>query len=94
MGVLGRLAKERAAKLSVDECVNGKNSFKKLCTTAKLLRDEDKADTIILGCAGLSSHQSKLESTIGIPVIDPVQAAVSIAMHSVIRNSYKIQNFP
>ena len=85
MGVTGRFAKERAAKLSVEECATGIKTFEKLCTVSHQLRDEDKADTIILGCAGMASHRSRLESKIGIPVIDPVKAAVSMAMHTVIR---------
>ena len=84
MGVTGRFAKERAANLSVEECATGIKTFEKLCTVSHQLRDEDKADTIILGCAGMASHRSRLESKIGIPVIDPVKAAVSMAMHTVI----------
>ena len=84
MGVMGRFAKERAANLSVEECASGKNTFDKLCTVAQQLRNEDQADAIILGCAGMVSHRSTLESKIGLPVIDPVQAAVSMAIHAVI----------
>ena len=84
MGVTGRFAKERAANLSVEECATGIKTFEKLCTVSHQLRDEDKADTIILGCAGMASHRSRLESKIGIPVIDPVKAAVSMAMHTLI----------
>ena len=88
MGVMGRFAKERAAKLSVEECASGTKTFEKLCTVAQQLRDEDQADTIILGCAGMASYRSSLESRIGLPVIDPVQAAVSMAIHSVINKNY------
>tara|TARA_Y100000739_G_C20578738_1_gene451711 strand:- start:807 stop:1472 length:666 start_codon:yes stop_codon:yes gene_type:complete len=84
MGVIGRFANERAANLSVDECATGIKIFEKLCTVSHQLRDEDQADTIILGCAGMTSHRSRLESKIGIPVIDPVKAALSMAMHTLI----------
>jgi len=84
MGVMERLAGERAAGLSVGESVSGKDTFEKLLAAAKQLRDSDQADTIILGCAGMASHRAKLESAIGIPVINPVQAAVSMAMHSML----------
>ena len=94
MGVMGRFAKERAANLSVEECASGNKTFDKLYSVAQQLRDEDHADTIILGCAGMASHRSSLESRIGIPVIDPVQAAVSMAMHTVISKNYNNQNFP
>ena len=87
MGVMGRFAKERAANLSVEECAGGKKTFDKLFTISQQLRDEDQADTIILGCAGMASHRSSLESSIGIPVIDPVQAAVSMAIHTVTSKS-------
>ena len=83
MGVMGRFAKERAANLSVEECASGTKTFDKLCAVAQQLRDVDQADTVILGCAGMSSHRSSLEARIGIPVIDPVQAAVSMAIHTV-----------
>ena len=84
MGVMGRFAKERPANLSVEECASGKKSFDKLYSVAKQLRYEDQADAIILGCAGMASHRSSLESRIGLPVINPVQAAVSMAIHTVI----------
>ncbi len=84
MGVMERLAGERAASLSVRESVSGKGTFEKLLKAAKRLRDSDQADTIILGCAGMAAHRAKLESVIGIPVIAPVQAAVSMAMHSLL----------
>ena len=93
MGVMGRFAKERAVNLSVEECASGAKTFDKLCTVAQQLRDEDKADTVILGCAGMASHRSSLESRIGIPVIDPVEAAVSMAMHTVISKFYNNRNF-
>ena len=84
MGVMERLAGERAASLSVRESVSGKGTFEKLLKAAKRLRDSDQADTIILGCAGMVTHRAKLELVIGIPVIAPVQAAVSMAMHSLL----------
>ena len=93
MGVMGRFAKERAVNLSVEECASSTKTFDKLCSVAKQLREEDQADTVILGCAGMASHRSSLESRIGIPVIDPVQAAVSMAMHTVISKNYNKPNF-
>ena len=84
MGVMERLAGERAAGLSVGESVSGKDTFEKLLAAAKQLKVSDQADTIILGCAGMASHRAKLESAIGIPVINPVQAAVCMAMHSLL----------
>jgi len=48
------------------------------------LRDLDGAETIILGCAGMASHRTRLEKFLGIPVVDPVQAATLMAIGAVL----------
>ena len=40
----------------------------------------DGADIVVLGCTGLSHVRSDLEDALDVPVIDPCQAAVSIAV--------------
>jgi Asp/Glu/hydantoin racemase len=44
------------------------------------LRDEDGADVLILGCAGMGHWRPKAEEALGIPVVDPTQAAVARAI--------------
>ena len=80
MGVIDRLANERPAGLSVEESATGAATFDRLCEVGRELRDYDSADTIILGCAGMAVHRAGLMDHLGIPVIDPVQAAVSMAI--------------
>ncbi len=82
MGVLDRLAGERAVGISVDESARGGDTFNKLVAIGKLLR-EDGADVLVLGCAGMATHRRTLEQTIGCPVIDPVQAAAAMAVGAV-----------
>jgi allantoin racemase len=48
------------------------------------LRDAHSADVLILGCAGLSPLRQQLEDATGLPVVDPIQAAVSLALGAVI----------
>jgi Asp/Glu/hydantoin racemase len=36
-----------------------------------------------MGCAGMSRHRGPLEKALGIPVIDPTQAAVTMALGAV-----------
>ena len=48
------------------------------------LRDDDGADTIVLGCAGMARHRAPLEAELGIPVIDPTQAAVAMSLSAVL----------
>jgi Asp/Glu/hydantoin racemase len=50
----------------------------------KELRDEDGADVIVMGCAGMARHRAPLEAALGVPVIDPTQAAVAMALGTVL----------
>lgn len=84
LGVAERLARERAANLSVEDSAAGEGTFQRLCEVGGELRDLDGADTIILGCAGMAAHRSGLEKHLGIPVIDPTQAAVAMAIGAVL----------
>ena len=38
---------------------------------------------IVMGCAGMARHRRPLEQALGIPVIDPTQAAVTMALGTV-----------
>lgn len=78
-----RLSGERVANLTVAESASGEQTFSKLLSAGVLLRDDDKAEVIILGCAGMARHRSPLEMELGIPVIDPVQAAARRALKAV-----------
>ena len=50
----------------------------------RMLGHEDRvADAIVMGCAGMARHRKSLEQALGIPVIDPTQAAMSMAMGAV-----------
>ena len=84
MGVMERLAKERAADLSVADSASGQGTFDRLCEVGRDLRDLDGADSIILGCAGMAIHRAALADHLGIPVTDPVQAATSMAIGAVL----------
>jgi len=84
MGVSGRLANERATDLSVDDSARGSGTFERLLQVGTELRDLDGADTLILGCAGMAAHRAPLADHLGIPVIDPVQAATSMALTAVL----------
>ena len=84
MGVMKRLAKERAVNLTVHESATGSQTFERLCEVGAQLRDLDGAETIILGCAGMAAHRKPLSDHLELPVIDPVQAATSMAISAVL----------
>lgn len=79
MGVSERLAGERALGIGVDEGARGAGTFARLLSVGDALRG-DGAEALVLGCAGLAHHRARLEAALGLPVIDPVQAAVAAAM--------------
>lgn len=87
MGVLDRMVAERPLNMSVAETATGAGTFERLQTVSETLVREDGADVVVLGCAGLSAHRSKLETAIGRPVVDPTQAAVAMALGAVLAQS-------
>jgi allantoin racemase len=79
MGLTDRLAGERALEMSVAETATGSGTFARMIAVGRELRDLDGANAIVMGCAGMAAHRKPLEDELGIPVIDPTQAAVAMA---------------
>jgi len=82
MGVLDRLAGERALEMSVADSA-GEGAYARLAEVAAQLK-ADGAGTVVLGCAGMARHRARLEAEIGVTVIDPTQAAVAMALGAVL----------
>jgi allantoin racemase len=83
MGLDGRLAGERALEMSVAETASGENTFARMETIGRALVEQDGADVVVMGCAGMARHRRPLEAALGVPVIDPTQAAVAMAIGTV-----------
>jgi allantoin racemase len=79
MQVLDRLACEIPLNMTVDESARGERTFERLVEVGSTLKAQS-AGAVILGCAGMARHRSGLEAELGIPVIDPTQAAVAMAL--------------
>jgi Asp/Glu/hydantoin racemase len=69
---------ERAVDLPVAESGGGA-ALERLVATGKALRDEDGADVVILGCAGMTPLRDELEQRLGIAVVDPCTEAAALA---------------
>ncbi len=82
MGALDRLAGERALEMSVADTA-GTAAFARLVEVGTALKG-DGAEAVILGCAGMARHRAPLEAELGVPVIDPTQAAVAMALGAVL----------
>jgi Asp/Glu/hydantoin racemase len=83
MGLLDRLAGERPLEMSVAETASGEGTLARMIAVGRELRDQDGAEAIVMGCAGMARHRRPLEQELGIPVIDPTQAAVAMAFGAV-----------
>ena len=83
MGVESRFAGERAVGLGVTELIDEDRTLGRMIECATQLRDDDGADVLIMGCAGMARYRASLEEAVGLPVIDPTQAAVGMAITAV-----------
>jgi len=83
MGVTERLVGERPLNMTVAETTSGERTLERMIEIGEALVDEDGADVVIMGCAGMSRHRRPLEEALGVPVVDPTQAAVAIAIGAV-----------
>lgn len=81
-GLMDRLAAERPLGISVAEAA-GAGALDKMIEVGRVLKDHDGAGAIVMGCAGMARHRRPLEQALGIPVIDPTQAAVTMALGAV-----------
>jgi allantoin racemase len=84
MGLMDRLAGERPLDMTVAETASGEGTLAKMIAVGRALRDEDGAGAIVMGCAGMARHRKGLEDALGIPVVDPTQAAVTMALGAVV----------
>ena len=83
MGLTDRLAAERPLEMSVAETASGEHTLSRMIAVGRALKDGDGAGAIVMGCAGMARHRRPLEEALGIPVIDPTQAAVTMAIGAV-----------
>ena len=83
MALIDRLAGERPLNMSVAETASGDSTLARMVEVGRRLRDDDGAEAVVMGCAGKARHRRPLEEALGIAVIDPTQAAVTMAIGSI-----------
>jgi Asp/Glu/hydantoin racemase len=80
MGVSDRLAAELPVGIPVVELSDEKKTFGRMVEVGKALRQDHGADVVVMGCAGMARYRKPLQDEIGIPVVEPTQAAVAMAI--------------
>ncbi len=83
MALMDRFAGERPLEMSVAESATGEKTLERMIAVGTELKEIDGAGAIVMGCAGMARHRKPLEQALGIPVIDPTQAAVAMAIGTV-----------
>jgi allantoin racemase len=83
MGIEGRLAGDLPIGLGVLELEDEDQALERMTTMGARLRDDRGADVIVMGCAGMARLREPLQRELGVPIIEPVQAAVTMAIGAV-----------
>ncbi len=79
-GLKSRCASVRAVELSVLETETKSDRVReKLLAAGRQALEEDRAEVLLLGCAGMSGLDKDLEKALNVPVLDGVVCAVKMA---------------
>jgi Asp/Glu/hydantoin racemase len=80
MGVMPRLAGDVPIGLGVAELADTRSALPRMIDVGRCLRDRHGADVLVLACAGMARYRADLEEAVQIPVVEPTQAAVTMAL--------------
>ncbi|MBN9455778.1 MAG: aspartate/glutamate racemase family protein [Bosea sp.] len=80
MGVMGRFAGDLPVNLTIAEMADDALTLGRMVAVGRSLRDTHHADVLVMGCAGMARFREPLERELGIPVVEPTQAAVTMAI--------------
>ena len=80
LGVMDRFAGELPVGLGIGELGDERRTYERMVDVGKRLRAEHGADVIVMGCAGMARHRKPLQDAVGVPVVEPTQAAVAMAI--------------
>ena len=80
LGVMDRLAAELPVGIGVTDLADEKRTFGRMVEVGKILRETHGANVLVMGCAGMARYRKPLQEVVGIPVVEPTQAAVAMAI--------------
>jgi Asp/Glu/hydantoin racemase len=52
----------------------------RMIEVGQTLKSAHGADVLVMGCAGMARYRAALEEAVGIPIVEPTQAAVAMAV--------------
>lgn len=80
MGISQRVVGEVSIDRSVAALSEASETIKAMIESGRRLKEECGADVLVMGCAGMAAYRDSVEQAIGLPVVEPTQAAVSMAL--------------
>jgi allantoin racemase len=80
MGLGQRLAGDLPVGLGVTELGDARTALTRMIDVGRSLREDHGADVLVMGCAGMARYRADLEEAVRIPVVEPTQAAVAMAI--------------
>jgi Asp/Glu/hydantoin racemase len=83
LGIESRIAADVPIGLGVTELAQDEEVERRMVEVGRELIDRHSADVIVMGCAGMARQRVPLEASLGVPVVDPTQAAVGAAITAV-----------
>lgn len=79
-GLMERCARVRSSEVAVLELEEpGSNASARILDEMRRSLAEDRAEAIVLGCAGMADLAGRLSQEVGVPVLDGVACAVKLA---------------
>ena len=79
-GLSSRFAGDVAIGVGVTELAGNDAVLDRLINAGRRLKEDFGAAVLILGCAGMAAYRKPCEHALGVPVIDPTQAATTLAI--------------
>lgn len=80
MGIAATIAGDVAIDTPVDDLIDEDRVLGRMLAAGRALRDSKGADVLVLGCAGMARYRDPLETELDMPVVDPTQATVGVAI--------------
>jgi Asp/Glu/hydantoin racemase len=80
LGVMDRLAAELPVGLGVAELADEARALGRMAEVGRALRESHGANVIVMGCAGMARYRKSLQRAVGVPVVEPTQAALAMAI--------------
>ena len=80
LGLEHKLAADLPIERGVVALSDENATLGRMCEVGTSLVRDHGAEVVVMGCAGMARYRNRLEDALQVPVIDPTQAAVAMAI--------------